>query len=240
MVLFIHGFLEGPSQFETLASLAVEAGWDARALLLPGHGGTGKAFAKSHRMIWWQAVDFEIKRLSRQYQQILLVGHSMGALFSLLSCEEYASVCGVVAIATPIHLHLKRRGIQSAFKSVTGYFDSKDLYTKASYEAFSISTKNPITCFNWAPRYLELFKLIRVTKERVSQIQKPISLIQCEQDEFVKASSLSWLEAHLSSESLQTLTLSNSGHFYYDETDQVLLNRHFEAVLVQFSGRPQH
>ena len=48
IVIFIHGIVEGPAQFKDLMKLTIQHGYSAVSLLLPGHGGTGKDFARSY------------------------------------------------------------------------------------------------------------------------------------------------------------------------------------------------
>ena len=46
-VLFIHGFLGSPLQFEDLCQAVYQKGYAAYALLLPGHGGSSTQFART-------------------------------------------------------------------------------------------------------------------------------------------------------------------------------------------------
>ena len=81
-VIFIHGILEGPFQFHELATKALEQGMATFGILLPGHGKSAEDFANSNRQQWINYVDKVIKEISQNYPNIILVGHSMGALLS--------------------------------------------------------------------------------------------------------------------------------------------------------------
>ena len=76
IVVFIHGIVEGPDQFLGLMKRSSELGFAASSLLLPGHGGTGEGFARSSRQQWLEYVNAEIARYKKNYNSIILVGHS--------------------------------------------------------------------------------------------------------------------------------------------------------------------
>ena len=47
MVIFIHGILESPNQFNNLSRIAIDNNVSVCAILLDGHGRTGEDFANS-------------------------------------------------------------------------------------------------------------------------------------------------------------------------------------------------
>ena len=57
LVLLIHGITGSPHQFDALAQRLYAEGNSVQSLLLPGHGGTAKAFAQSGRLQWEQSVN---------------------------------------------------------------------------------------------------------------------------------------------------------------------------------------
>ena len=85
-----------------------ELGFAASSLLLPGHGGTGEEFARSSRQQWLEYVNAEIARYKKNYNSIILVGHSMGSLLSFLTyMESPEQIIGIVAIDTPLYVRVK-------------------------------------------------------------------------------------------------------------------------------------
>ena len=73
-MLFVHGFMGNPSQFDPLAQAVYARGFDVHALLLPGHGSTRDAFLRSKRSQWQAAVDAAIAAYQTQYERLYLCG----------------------------------------------------------------------------------------------------------------------------------------------------------------------
>ena len=71
VVLFIHGILEGPYQFRGLADIANQNGYSSYAILLPGHGDSAERFSRIEKQVWLNYVEQTIRRLSKDYQQII-------------------------------------------------------------------------------------------------------------------------------------------------------------------------
>ena len=84
MVIFVHGILEGPKQFRKFTEVVYNKGFSYSAILLDGHGGSGKKFANSSMKKWINSVEKEILKYKDKYENIILVGHSMGGLLSIL------------------------------------------------------------------------------------------------------------------------------------------------------------
>ena len=57
MVIFIHGILEGPKQFRKFTEVVYNKGFSYSAILLDGHGGSGKKFANSSMKKWINSVE---------------------------------------------------------------------------------------------------------------------------------------------------------------------------------------
>ena len=83
IVIFIHGFMGSPRQFDKLAAAVQKQGRSAAALLLPGHGGSVRDFAAGTSARWQDYVDAEVESYSRDYADIWLAGHSMGGLLAI-------------------------------------------------------------------------------------------------------------------------------------------------------------
>ena len=66
-VIFIHGILEGPYQFHGLAEKILDQGMSSFGILLPGHGGSAREFAKSHRTL-----TARLKRFQRNIHRLFL------------------------------------------------------------------------------------------------------------------------------------------------------------------------
>ena len=224
-VIFIHGILEGPFQFHELANKAVEQGISTFGILLPGHGKSAEDFANSNRQQWINYVDKVIKEISQNYPNIILVGHSMGALLSLLVSEKYDCVIGLFAVAIPLSIKVNLKGFTCSLKVLTGHYDKDDEYVLASYRAWSIPQGTWRNYVRWIPRYIDLFYLIYLTKKELPYLKKPMLFIHCGCDEFVRYKTTKILKRKLTNHNYRIEELKKSGHFYYrDGENEKLIN----------------
>lgn len=224
-VIFIHGILEGPFQFHELATKALEQGMATFGILLPGHGKSAEDFANSNRQQWINYVDKVIKEISQNYPNIILVGHSMGALLSLLVSEKYDCVIGLFAVAIPLSIKVNLKGFTCSLKVLTGHYDKDDEYVLASYRAWSIPQGTWRNYVRWIPRYIDLFYLIYLTKKELPYLKKPMLFIHCGCDEFVRYKTTKILKRKLTNDNYRIEELKKSGHFYYrDRENEKLIN----------------
>ena len=98
-VLLVHGLGDSPQTLGYLAASLHERGWTVRAPLLPGHGRTLDAFARSGAEQWISAVRSEYAALKRQHARVGLVGLSMGGALSVIVAEERHDLPALVLLS---------------------------------------------------------------------------------------------------------------------------------------------
>ena len=81
-VLFIHGFLGSTEHFARFISLVPE-NYGIYNVLLEGHGGSTKDFAKASMEKWKAQVSHVVDELLGKYKFLIIVGHSMGTFFAM-------------------------------------------------------------------------------------------------------------------------------------------------------------
>jgi carboxylesterase len=87
-VLFVHGFIGTPNNYNDLPDKVAEAGWRARAMLVPGHGTFPHAFEQTSADDMIAGVRAEYEALRSEHRIVVLCGHSMGgALVALVGAE---------------------------------------------------------------------------------------------------------------------------------------------------------
>jgi carboxylesterase len=82
-VLLIHGFPGSPAELRPLAQQLHAAGFTTEGLLLPGFGPQIESLPRRRMIEWVTAVLDAHESLSRDYEQVWLLGHSMGAAVAL-------------------------------------------------------------------------------------------------------------------------------------------------------------
>lgn len=220
IIIFIHGIVEGPEQFTKLMEISVSAGYAAAALLLPGHGGTGKEFAQSNKEEWQDHVRQQIDSYREKYSHIILVGHSMGGLLSFLAyIENPTQIIGIVVIDTPLYVHTKWQAIRNNLK--VGFCKNIPEHDPASalLRASSVAPCSVFRYITWAPRIIDLFQLMARTRRILPEINIPTLVFHGDRDELVSAYSVRVFERKLPDSNRTIVRLPHSTHFAYGEKD---------------------
>ncbi|MGI5878729.1 MAG: alpha/beta hydrolase [Christensenellales bacterium] len=224
MIVFIHGMMGTPEPFRPMLSAAAGRGFSVSALLLPGHGGTGRDFARSDRSQWESAVLEHIGHLRTRYSNIILAGHSMGSLLALLAYRFYPDVIrGIIAIATPLCLRIGRQALHRGLRLAP---DAAD----AASGGRRLSLWFSLRCI---PRFLDLLGLMRSAESALERVESPVLIIHSARDEVVDMRSAVLLENRLKRR--KTLILPQSGHNLYTRDDWDLM----VSACMAFSEEPQ-
>lgn len=83
-VLLVHGYAGYPGELVSVGDALFEAGFDVYAPRLPGMGTSGKDFIHTTRYDWMSVVDRATEFLCENYEEVSLLGHSMGCLLCVL------------------------------------------------------------------------------------------------------------------------------------------------------------
>lgn len=234
-IIFIHGILEGTEQFKYLAKAAYKLGYSVYALLLPGHGGSSWNFARTNLLEWVDFVSETIDALLIKYHEVILVGHSMGALLAI--CEGAVRKKGIralVLIDPPLHIHLWPRVVKSAACIQWGKIRKCQPYTQAEYKAMSVGKIKGLSGIGWILRYSELLILISYTRKRVAKLKLPLLVVFAAKDEFVSYKSQKYFSPHR--DSARIINLKDSGHFCYHHSDLLTLEKAYIGFIKQFKA----
>ena len=210
-LLCVHGFLGSPAHFKPFLPYIPED-ISVFALLLEGHGGTTRDFGAASMAKWEAQVREGLTYLSKEFEEIYILGHSMGTLLALLTAADFPKVRGLFLLAVPLKI---RVGMPAVLNSVKAIFDKHrdDAVAEAYAAAHSvILSKNPLSYLSWTPRYLELFRLARKTRETIATFSLPCRIFQSEKDELVSSRSARFFPEK---ENFSVTTLAGGQHFIY-------------------------
>jgi carboxylesterase len=87
-VLLLHGFGDTPQSLRYLADDLAAHGYLVRAPLLPGHGRTLRAFARSRAGEWLGAARSARDALQGRCERVAIVGQSMGGALAVMLAAE--------------------------------------------------------------------------------------------------------------------------------------------------------
>lgn len=210
ILIFIHGFLSGPGHFADLLEVAGKEGFAAASLLLPGHGGSGQDFFKATLTDWQQYLQTELKKY-RHYEQIFLVGHSIGGLLALMAAiDESSPISGVVLLAAPLKVYFINPFSLFRKLCILLRSDLRKVYQKAC------SIKGLFPWLLLSIRALcQPHKLMRHTRKILKEVKVPSLLIYSKKDEITHSRSLHLLTEGLINSRQEIIILNDSLHVFY-------------------------
>ena len=235
LVMFIHGFMGSPVQFTGLIDAAYDHGYSVAALLLPGHGGTAKEFAKGTYEQWQNHVDNEVKRYSQEYEKILPVGHSMGGLLAVNASVKFPEVInGIFMIATPFfNAKLSLYSIKIRIKQI---FSRKDDPIKAVYLSNSSIEMSPSLLWNTGRPNSELKILMNIARSNLPKVTVPVTAVFSSADELTSMENIKILKNELHDTLLYEVIISESLHAYYTKHDQTIIEESLIQALNKIKG----
>ena len=213
-ILMVHGIFGSPVQFVSIAQALFEQGFTVMAILLPGHGGSAKAFSQASVKHWQRAVHEAAETLRKRYRHIFLLGHSMGGLLAINEALKRRAD-GVMLISVPMRMKIGLGNIKMCLKILWGNPDKDDDYLKSYRLAFSVEKGSLGRYVLWALQTPRLLGLISQTRRSISRVQFPVLIIQSRRDETVSWKSVKVFERYMQAAPVETMLLEKSGHSYH-------------------------
>lgn len=227
-VLFIHGFMGSPRHFDKFVGMCKDV--SVYNLLLHGHGAGVTDFSKASMKMWKEQVSTVVNELCERYENILVVSHSMGTLFSIEEAVKHpGKIKKMMFLQTPLCIRVKSEATKNSLKTLFGKMDGDDEISRAYRLAHSIKLNLKLWQYiGWIPRYLELFDESKKMREVFFLVETPTYVFQSENDELVSPRSLKFIP---DKPNIKLAILKNSAHFIYDKEDEKLMLDCFEKML---------
>jgi len=233
IVIFTHGFIGSPNQFEDLAAFAYQHGCSVLSLLLPGHGGTAKEFTKYRLNHWESHLESEIKRVSASYENIILVGHSIGGLLSLnASLREDFNVKGVLLISSPLKLRYSLRTLRAGIR-LHLLPKRTDEIIEAYRKSNSITTRSILSYLLWRRQTADVYRLMSKTRANLPAVTVPTIIINSRKDETVSLQTTNMFRDGLANTN-KLIVLDESWHSFYDPTERAAICQELLQLINNF------
>ena len=98
-VLLLHGFGDTPQTLSLLARRLKRAGYGVFAPLLPGHGRTMDAFARSTADEWIGAARNALSEVRSRHSSVAVTGLSMGGALATILAADHSEISALALIA---------------------------------------------------------------------------------------------------------------------------------------------
>ncbi len=227
-VLFVHGFLGSTEHFERFINILDDT-ISVYNILLTGHGAGVREFGRASMEIWKNQISELVDELAAKYKNIYIVGHSMGTFFAMYGAVKYPEkIKGIFLLQSPLKICVKPAAAINTFRSFFDKFND-DTVAHAYKRAHSVKLGFRLWEYiSWIPRYLELFKESKLSREIILKVDVPCGIFQSKKDELVSMKSLNYIPHK---ENINVYVLQNSAHFIYDEKDFLYLEDKFCEML---------
>ena len=237
-VLFMHGIVGTPNHFRDLLPLVglVPNDWSVYNVLLPGHGGAVEDFGRSSMNAWKDHVWRIFRQLTDSHDRIILVGHSMGTLFSIqMALEMPERIAGLFLIAVPLRVGIKLFGVVNMLRLTFGMIREEDPVQAATQQVCGVTTTWMVWKYiPWLPRMWELIREMHGTAKVLDELAVPCIAFQSERDELVSNRSRKILQK---TGRVEVHNLLHSTHFYYAPEDIVTVQERFNSIIKTAGSR---
>ncbi|MFX0028650.1 MAG: alpha/beta hydrolase [Candidatus Hermodarchaeota archaeon] len=174
--------------------------------LLPGYGTNPKNLKKTSIDSWKIALKEEINLLQEKCEKLIVGGHSMGGILTLILARK-RKFDGIFVISAPV-------GVRSFLFKLIPFFKLFIKYHKIDSKTFKKDTNDAWVGYDKIPLNIatKIKRLIREMKESLKKIDCPILLFQGCLDSEIKKGSMDYIYNMINSERKRKIWLKNNGH----------------------------
>ncbi len=207
--LLIHGYTGGPFEVEPLAQRLQTEGYYTLCPTLHGHGGVRKNLRYSSYEKWLESAENAYIELTKQCDDIAIIGFSMGGLLTFPLAHKYKPKC-IVTMSTPIYC--------IDFKNLM-----EDLLLKIRTRDVQRLKEYFYSCFTPMVANLNFRILLHHSKRLIPQLNMPAMVVQGQKDPVVKAKSARFIYNKIPSNQKEL-------YFYEYSTHQLHYSSEKEAI----------
>ncbi len=205
-VLLLHGFEDSPFSLRALGKYLHKKGYTVSCPLLPGHGTSVKDLLQSRYYHWQDKAEKEYRKLKEKFEEVFIVGFSMGALLALGIALEYTKhpslrPKGIFLIAPPIFIQgfingkWVYRDWRLFFTGIIQYILPLFPKGKVEKESFLLSPWIGYSEAYIVPALHSLRRFMAKIRKKLSttSIEIPVGIIHAEEDKTVPIESTYYL-----------------------------------------------
>lgn len=227
--LLVHGFGCGPIQMRELAENLCTWGFAARGILLPGHcRNTGGLSLNSH-LDWKEKVESEYRQLQLNYEEVIVIGFSLGALLTLQLAIKYP-VERIVLMGIPMFIIREYLPMQSLIRICKNFMKRIKAWKRRCYmesEGYTGYLHQPVDTYFSLHALYGIAKIIRAVDLRLKDVKSPTMVIHSKKDLIAAPASAKYVMKNLGSPHKRLVWLERSHHLMmYDKEKDVV----FQAI----------
>jgi len=183
-----------------------DKGYTIHVPLLPGFGTSPEDLKNTSIKLWKDALNKEYSLLRSKCKKIIIGGHSLGGVFTLILGSQI-NLDGIFTISAPIGI----RGIAPKLVPILKIFIK---YYPVDSKRFKEETNGKWVGYDKIPLNIvpKVNKLMKEMKESLHNIDCPALLFQGRLDSQIKANSIDFIFDNIASEMKKKIWLENSDH----------------------------
>ena len=217
-VLLIHGYTATTVEVRLLGRYLHERDYTVLGPLLPGHGTTPAEMNRCRWQDWAAAVETAYQRLSEGCGRVFVAGESMGGLLALYLAAEHPEIAGVMtyapALRVPSWWQPWLTKLLAPFVPTLPKGRGGETVADERWQGYRV---DPI------PAACQLFRLQRVVRTRLSQLEQPLLVVQGRLDQTVDSGVPQFLMDNVRSQ-------HKEAHWMAQSTHCVLLDQEWEDI----------
>jgi carboxylesterase len=230
--LIFHGWCASAQSMHYLRDGIAAAGYSVLTPTLPGHGTSSEDMARGGPREWIIAARRAAQLLGRHFDEIHLMGVSMGGALTLqLAALEPNLFTSATTLNAPVFL----RQMKMAVEVLSGADD--DPLTPWSEPTY-LGPEQPELTYEKRMRKsgVDLFAMSALAKELLTSVRTPLLVIHSVKDPVVPKECASEIVANVSSEKIKTVWLDNSYHISHLDLDRDEVVRQMLSFAEQVSS----
>ncbi|TYB32176.1 MAG: alpha/beta fold hydrolase [Candidatus Mcinerneyibacterium aminivorans] len=220
LILMVHGFSGYPGNLEYLAEKLNEAlSYDILVPQLPGHTDKLEDLKQSNHKRWIEKIDSIVEKKKDNYENIYMIGFSMGTLIATIVANRYKEVEKMILIAPPFAFPLKKEILlflapglklfkKYHYKEVEGNKLNKNLYDEEMRKKYPVKfEKEPLESV------IEFNKLRKEGRKSYKNNKTPFLVIQSTGDRVAAYNeNQEFLRKNIGSTFGRFVSVDDSGH----------------------------
>lgn len=192
-------------------------GWTISVPLLPGFGTSPKDLKNTSLDAWKSALNEELILLKKNYDKIIVGGHSMGGVLALILAGKY-NLDGIFTIGAPV-------GIKPFLSKLVPLIELFLKYYPIPAEKFRMQTNGKWVGYDKIPlnQATKMKKLIKEMKKNLLKIKCPALLLQGRLDSVIKPKSMDYIYENIDSKVKRKIWLENNEHPILESPDNEII-----------------
>lgn len=226
-VLLIHGWTSTPYEVRRLGKYLNESGYTVYGPRLKGHGTFPKELKDVEWQEWLKDVEDAYLRLKNGHRKVYIGGTSMGANLAAVFASKRKDINGLILMAAPFKIRWEKFMVALAkfLKKIKNY------HRKFYPPTFGVSTTiTRLISYQTYPitSALEIFDLVKNSRECLKDINQPCLLMQSTHDHVVSRNSLENIYENIPAERKEKKYVRQAYHTFISD----IKNEHvFEDIL---------